>query len=143
MRGLLFNPFIRKLIDLTGFKLPLELFFVARAVRFLCEDPVFTTGQIQTSYSQHPDVYEVTDVEFTGITYANEHDLFEDPYFLPTYILCSDENRAGLAAIMKSTETLRQWIYDNALWLIPLLAQIWQWLYSRGPASLSPAPFYV
>lgn len=113
-------------------------------IRFLSLDPVFTTGQIQTAYSQHPEIYDVKDVELSGKMYTTENDLFEDPYFLPTYIICTPENRAGfIAAIRTGVESLVQWIHQNTPWLIPLLSEIIRWLYSREPTSMSPAPFYV
>lgn len=110
-------------------------------IRFLSENPAFILGQIQTAYSQYPHIYDVREVEIGHRIFEGEEELFEDPYYLPTYIICTEENRKGfIDAVKDGIESLVEWIEENATWLIPLFTEVLKW-YSSETAYPQPYVF--
>jgi hypothetical protein len=98
-----------------------------------------SASEIQAEYSKQPDIFDVQGMDL-GEEINDETQLFQDPCYLPTYILCSEERRKDFIEVLKKTITeIVDWINKNAPWLIPLLVQIMQWLMKDfGPTGQPP-----
>lgn len=111
-------------------------------ITFFAENPGVTSANIQSEYAQHSNTYAVEGIDIGVEVYDSEEKLFSDRYFLPTYIICTEDKRAGfLSAAKQSLDKTTEWIRNNAPWLIPLLAQILRWLASRRAEYGTFSPF--
>jgi len=113
-------------------------------VTFFSKNPALVAAEIQEEYAKAPSTYEVVGVEISEENYDSYEKLRNDPYYLPSYIICKEDLRgAFLESLKKGTDILREWILKNAPWLFPLLAQIYRWLSFNPPPHTSNIPQFL